>query len=476
MSLSKKQKPLPSQEYLLECLDYDPDTGIFIWKKRPLHHFKAEQDMGSFSTRFAGTQAGSVDHYGYVVIAINGSSYKAQRLAWKIVKGSDPLNLIDHEDTIKSNNRFNNLREATVSQNGQNKMICANNSSGFKGVTWCARGKKWRAMIRSGGEMRVLVRFCAQEKRMQPIVQPLQGITVNLRGSHNMEDTAKNLHGAAKITDTELSIVANEIRSREAQINAMIGKTLNLVCLIGADLNSVKSLLHKGEFLLWVESNCSLSQKQVNRYMRLARECPEYLDPDKCPVNLSINAALELINAPDDVQELVKDVAQTEIVHHKTIRELCGKTAYPDTRTNSMRTIEPFKPGNITHLRAIETAPRPETWQLTQHACVNCMGRLLVRRVSPKITEYICAECENRVRADEPPCWCHKEVGDPKAGGFDGNVMPTRKQEKIFECIKNPDRTAATNTIVVREKPYTPPDRAGLKSKPAYDPESMHVY
>ena len=52
---------------------------------------------------------------------------------------------IDHIDVDTSNNRINNLREATCSENQANKKLKANNTSGFKGVSW-DRGK-WIAQI-----------------------------------------------------------------------------------------------------------------------------------------------------------------------------------------------------------------------------------------------------------------------------------------------------------------------------------------
>ena len=49
--------------------------------------------------------------------------------------------------------------------------------------------------------------------------------------------------------------------------------------------------------------------------MKVYRAYPNYIDPEKCPGNLSIYAALELLNAPEDVVELVKEaIADGEII------------------------------------------------------------------------------------------------------------------------------------------------------------------
>src|SRR5271154_5795399 len=56
-----------------------------------------------------------------------------------------------HVDHIKPNstldNRMNNLRIATASQNNANRGRNKNNKSGFKGVTWIPTRRQWQAQI-----------------------------------------------------------------------------------------------------------------------------------------------------------------------------------------------------------------------------------------------------------------------------------------------------------------------------------------
>ncbi len=54
---------------------------------------------------------------------------------------------VDHRDGDGLNNRRNNLREATVSQQGANTKARSTNKSGFKGVHWHAGHHKWQAMV-----------------------------------------------------------------------------------------------------------------------------------------------------------------------------------------------------------------------------------------------------------------------------------------------------------------------------------------
>ena len=78
---------------------------------------------------------------------IDKRPYLAHRLAWLYVMGEFPKNDIDHVDTNGCNNKISNLRLATKSQNGANSKLPKNNTSGYKGVTWAKRNKKWMAQI-----------------------------------------------------------------------------------------------------------------------------------------------------------------------------------------------------------------------------------------------------------------------------------------------------------------------------------------
>jgi len=133
-------------EFVKSIMDYNPQSGIFIWKIRPINHFPREQDAKTWNTRFSGKIAGS-DHEGYIIIVIAGILYRAHRLAWLIMIGEWPQHEIDHYDLNKSNNKWDNLRPATSGQNSYNKKISKRNSSGIKGVYWCKNVAKWRAKI-----------------------------------------------------------------------------------------------------------------------------------------------------------------------------------------------------------------------------------------------------------------------------------------------------------------------------------------
>jgi hypothetical protein len=55
---------------------------------------------------------------------------------------------IDHKDGDGLNNQEDNLRICTGSQNSANKGISKVNKSGYKGVYWSTRERKWQAEIK----------------------------------------------------------------------------------------------------------------------------------------------------------------------------------------------------------------------------------------------------------------------------------------------------------------------------------------
>lgn len=93
-----------------------------------------------------GNKVGSLDKAGYVQCKFNGKMQKVHRIIFLMNHGWLPLQ-IDHIDLNKSNNKIENLRAATISQNQWNRKIPLHNKSGIKGVSWCKREQKWRANI-----------------------------------------------------------------------------------------------------------------------------------------------------------------------------------------------------------------------------------------------------------------------------------------------------------------------------------------
>ena len=128
-----------TQSRLKELLNYNPNTGNFVWRI----------SLSSRST--IGSIAGTYRH-GYRVIRINNRNYYVHRLVWLYTHGQFPKNQIDHINRIRDDNRIDNLREVTNAQNHQNRGLSPQNKSGVCGVTWHKQDKKWRAYIKLKGK------------------------------------------------------------------------------------------------------------------------------------------------------------------------------------------------------------------------------------------------------------------------------------------------------------------------------------
>jgi len=103
--------PLPSIEVLNERFTLDPavPSGLRL-NYNPRGPWAYKGDM-----------AGAQDSGGYWQVRVDGVLYRAHRLIWKMVNGSDPVNVIDHIDGNISNNASSNLQDITQTQNLRKK-------------------------------------------------------------------------------------------------------------------------------------------------------------------------------------------------------------------------------------------------------------------------------------------------------------------------------------------------------------------
>lgn len=121
-----------SHETLTALLDYNPETGVFVWKV----------DRGT-STK-AGSEAGTINR-GYGQLCINKTLFASHRVAWFYIHKRWPVAELDHINLDRADNRLVNLREVTKTENNRNVGRKKHNKSGFKGV--CIHGDKFTAYI-----------------------------------------------------------------------------------------------------------------------------------------------------------------------------------------------------------------------------------------------------------------------------------------------------------------------------------------
>lgn len=132
-----------------QLFSYNPETGDLIWRV-PRRGIRQDR------------LAGSIKQHGYLVVFVNGKYYLAHRIAWAVMTGCWPERCIDHKNGVRFDNRWENLRHATTSQNGMNRGTPANNTSGFKGVS--RHKKRWAASIHLAGKKQHIGTFDTPEE------------------------------------------------------------------------------------------------------------------------------------------------------------------------------------------------------------------------------------------------------------------------------------------------------------------------
>ena len=141
-----------SHERLLEVLNYDPNSGLFTWRRQLAPRGKLGTVAGNVSVTNGQSRR---------MIRLDGRLYLASRLAWFHVHGAWPTGDIDHRDCDPMNNRIENLRDCTHAQNMRN--LRPRSRVGLKGVTFDKQRGKWVAQLRRPGSSSYIGRFDSPE-------------------------------------------------------------------------------------------------------------------------------------------------------------------------------------------------------------------------------------------------------------------------------------------------------------------------
>jgi hypothetical protein len=102
--------------------------------------------------RATGIEAGTNHSEGYRTVCIRRRHYFVHRLIFAIANGRWPVGDIDHVNMLRSDNRPENLREATRAQNMHNTTAQRNSKSGVKGVSRQTGCNRWAVKIRANGK------------------------------------------------------------------------------------------------------------------------------------------------------------------------------------------------------------------------------------------------------------------------------------------------------------------------------------
>lgn len=139
---------------VLNDLSYDPETGVFTWRRNGRGRSKRE-----------GAVAGAPGPRGYVRIHTAKRDLYGHRVAWLFVTGAWPSQEIDHINRDRSDNRYLNLREVSCSENRWNTMgQPSRRESIYKGVARSKGKGRWRAQINAHGQTIRLGVFDSQEE------------------------------------------------------------------------------------------------------------------------------------------------------------------------------------------------------------------------------------------------------------------------------------------------------------------------
>lgn len=133
-----------------------------------------------YSTRI-GKYNWSLNNHGYVRRCRQGKTICLHRAVWKLRYGESSLKkmnrkgkIIDHINRNPLDNRVDNLRKVSRTENAFNTNTRKTNTSGFRGVTWSKEKQKWKSQMRIRQRMTHLGYFETKEEAARVYNKVLQ--------------------------------------------------------------------------------------------------------------------------------------------------------------------------------------------------------------------------------------------------------------------------------------------------------------
>lgn len=146
-------KALPSQEVLRQLLRFEAQTGKLFWRaRRPEHFSPLKQTPGHaasmWNSRYAGQEAFTcLNDAGYKTGRIFNNLMRAHRVIYALHFGAWPDAEIDHINGVRADNRIENLRPVSRTENSHNVAVHRDSGTGLIGISWYPRLNKWCARI-----------------------------------------------------------------------------------------------------------------------------------------------------------------------------------------------------------------------------------------------------------------------------------------------------------------------------------------
>jgi hypothetical protein len=140
-------KPLPPIDLIRRLYSYDPETGRFTFIERDRGMFSSENRMNDYNRRRLGKYGDTYLNNGYRRLFIatkkhRSEIFSAHRIAFLLCHGFCP-EIIDHINGDRTDNRIENLRPSSVSENSKNRRMNKNNRYGHTGIRRTRNGKRW---------------------------------------------------------------------------------------------------------------------------------------------------------------------------------------------------------------------------------------------------------------------------------------------------------------------------------------------
>lgn len=168
MSGAKRVIPLPTPERVRAVIRYDGTD--FYWNPRPSSDFTQLCVERSFAVRLANKKAAiKQQRNSYHGIRIDRALILVHRLIWVLHYGEWPKGELDHINGDKFDNRIENLRDCTKSENMRNQKLRSDSTSGFPGVHFCKdkKNKPWVARIGMNRRWKTLGYFATREEAIE---------------------------------------------------------------------------------------------------------------------------------------------------------------------------------------------------------------------------------------------------------------------------------------------------------------------
>lgn len=152
----KKKNPPLSIERAAEVVCADFEYGKLTWKTTDANR-----------NAIVGEEAGNIGAKGYRRVSIDNGLYLVHRVIFALAHGRWPAGRLDHINRIRLDNRLENLRECSASENRMNSSVRSDCVSGLKGASFDRRTGRYKAVIRMtgrGGRRKYLGRYKTAEE------------------------------------------------------------------------------------------------------------------------------------------------------------------------------------------------------------------------------------------------------------------------------------------------------------------------